>query len=55
MFVTLFGGLKALSKMLSVQELYSEFLLGLTNLFLNSIKTPGGNNTAIICNRKRVK
>ena len=55
MFVTLLGGLKALCKMLSVWELYSKFLLEQTNLFLNAIKTAGGNNTAIIYNGKRVK
>ena len=52
MVVTLFGVLKTLCKMLPVRELYSKFVLKQTNLFLNVIKTAGGNNTAIICDGK---
>ena len=53
MVVTLFGGLKTLCKMLPVRELYSKLVLKQTNLFLNAIKTAGGNNTAIICDGKK--
>ena len=55
MIVTLFRGLKASCKMLSVREFYSKFVLEQTNVFLNAIKTAGGNNTVIICDGKQVK
>ena len=49
MIATLFEGRKALYKMLP------KFVLKQANLFLNAIKTTGGNSTAIICDGKRVK
>ena len=47
--------LKPYAKRLPVREVYSKFVLKQTNVFLNAIKTAGGNNTAIICDGKQVK